>query len=62
MYAGVNLVRDRLHGEFQPAHRAEILLRLHDVFQPGLKFEIAGKSQRPPTCFVENTITEHAQA
>ena len=29
---------------------------------PGLKVEIAEKSERLPSCFVENTITEHAQA
>ena len=36
--------------------------RLHGEFQPGLKFEIAVKSGRPPSCFAENSITEHAQA
>ena len=46
----------------QLAHRAEILLRLYDEFQSGMKFEIAGKSERPPSCPVENAITEHAQA
>ena len=35
---------------------------LHGEFQPGLKFEIVVKSGRPPSCFAENTITEHAQA
>ena len=61
-------LRGRLHGEFQPglkfqpAHRAEIFLRLHGWFQPGVKFKIAVKSGRPPSCFAENTITEHAQA
>ena len=55
-------LRGRLHDEFQPAHRAEILLRLHGSFQPGVKFKIAVKSGRPPSCFAENTITEHAQA
>ena len=42
--------------------RAEILLRLHGYFQPGVKFKIAVKSGRPPSCFAENAITEHAQA
>ena len=58
----------RLHDEcqpelkLQPAPLAEILLRLHDYFQPGLKFEIAGERERPPSCFVENTLFENAQA
>ena len=56
------VLRGRLHDEFQPAPRAEILLRLRAWFQPGLKFEIARKSERPPSCFVGNTIFEHAQA
>ena len=55
-------LRVRLNDEFQPTPRAEILLRLHDWFQPGLKIEIGGKRERPPSCSVENTITEHAQA
>ena len=42
--------------------RAPLRGRLHGEFQPGLKFEIAVKSGRPPPCFAENTITEHAQA
>ena len=37
-------------------------VRLRGEFQPGLKFEIAVKSGKPPSCFAENTITEHAQA
>ena len=45
-----------------PTKRAEILLRLHDYFHPGMKFQIAGESERPPSCFVETTVTEHAQA
>ena len=40
------VVIGRLHGEFQPAHRAGILLRLHDEFQPGLNFEIEEKSKK----------------
>ena len=36
--------------------------RLHGEFQPGLKFEIEKKSERLPSWFVENTITEHAHA
>ena len=30
--------------------------------EPGLKDEIAGKGERPPSCFAENRIAEHAQA
>ena len=54
-------LRGRLLDEFQPGlkfqHRkgAGILLRLHDEFQPRLKY-------KPPSCFIENIITAHAQA
>ena len=56
----MNRVRGRLHDTFQPAPWAEILLRLTRPISA--RGEIARQSERPPSCFVENTIAKHAQA
>lgn len=49
---GTTTLREWLQCKFQPGEAAEILLHLHEKFQPGLKYK--------PPCFRENSPAAHA--